>query len=55
MATNLDGTVHIDSTTDDLEFLTAFKKAIQDPEQRNQIICVLESAGLLPVSVRQPA
>ena len=55
MATNLDSAVHNCSTTDDLEFMTAFRKAIQDPEKRDQIIFALESAGLLPLSVRRPA
>ena len=55
MATNLDTEIHIVSTADDLEFMAAFKQAIQDPEQRKQIISILETAGLLPSAVRWPA
>lgn len=55
MATNFESPVHTSSTIDDLDFMAAYNKAIQDPEQRKQIICVLESAGLLPLSVRRPA
>lgn len=55
MATHLESSVHINSTTDNLEFMAAFSKAIQDPDQREKIISALESAGLLPLSVRRPA
>ena len=55
MATNFESALHNCSTIDDLEFMTAFKKAIQDPEQRKQIISILEKAGLLPSAVRWPA
>ena len=54
MATNSESAVH-NSATDDLEFMMAFKKAIQDPEQRKQIILFLETAGLLPFADRLPA
>ena len=40
---------------DDPEVLKAFVEAIQDPEMRQQIISILEEAGLLPVSIDQPA
>ena len=49
-----DSTVY-NCTADDLEFMTAFRKAIQDPEQRKQIISFLETAGLLPSVARLPA
>ena len=55
MATNLDSSIHNRSAADDLEFMVAFRKAIQDPEQRKQIIAILETAGLLPSVVRLPA
>ena len=55
MATNIESTVHTSSTIDDLDFMVAFNEAIQAPDLREQIIYVLESAGLLPVSVRLPA
>ena len=55
MATNHESAVHICSTTDDFEFMTAFEKAIKDPEQRKQIISILETAGLLPSADRWPA
>lgn len=55
MAANLESAVHNCIITDDLEFMTAFRNAIQDPEKRDQITFVLESAGLLPLFVRQPA
>ena len=41
--------------TDDLEFMEAFKEAIQDPERRKQIISFLETNGLLPFADRLPA
>ena len=40
---------------DDPEVMNAFQEAIQDPELRQQIISILEAAGLLPGSIRQPA
>lgn len=40
---------------EDPEFMEAFQKAIQDPEQRKQIISILEKAGLLPFADRLPA
>ena len=55
MAKPYETALHSSSTVADLEFMAAFQKAIRDPEQRKQIICVLESAGLLPSSVRRPA
>ena len=55
MATYHDSAIHNCSTIDDLEFLMDFENAIKEPELRKQIISVLESAGLLPLSVRRPA
>ena len=40
---------------DDPEFMKEFLEAIKNPELRKEIIDVLESAGLLPLSARQPA
>ena len=40
---------------DDPEVMKAFEDAIQNPELRQQIISILEEAGLLPVSIGQPA
>lgn len=40
---------------DDPEELKAFEEAIQDPELRKKIISILEEAGLLGESHRQPA
>ena len=40
---------------DDPEVMKAFVDAIQDPEMRQQIISILEEAGLLAGSIRQPA
>ena len=40
---------------DDPKVMKAFVDAIQDPELRQQIISILEEAGLLPVSIRQLA
>ena len=40
---------------DDPEVMKAFVDAIQDSEIRQKIISILEEAGLLPVSIRQPA
>ena len=40
---------------DDPEIMKAFVDAIQDPGLRQQIISILEEAGLLPGSIRQPA
>ena len=37
------------------EFMMEFLEAIQNPELRKEIIDVLESAGLLPLSDRQLA
>ena len=39
----------------DPEDLEAFEKAIKDPELRKKIISILEEAGLLGESHRQPA
>lgn len=55
MSTNFESALHNCSTTDGTAFMMAFEKAIQNPELRKQIICALESAGLLPSSVRRPA
>ena len=40
---------------DNPEVIKAFQDAILDPELRQQIISILEEAGLLPGSIRQPA
>jgi hypothetical protein len=40
---------------EDPEILEAFQNALQDPERRKAIISILEEAGLLPESNRQPA
>ena len=40
---------------DDPEIMKAFQDAIQNPEKRQQIISILEEAGLLPGLIRQPA
>lgn len=37
---------------DDPEVMKAFQEAIRDPELRQQIISILEEAGLLPESIR---
>ena len=41
--------------SEDHEFMEAFKEAIQDPENRKQIISILETYGLLPFADRWPA
>ena len=43
------------NVADDPEIMKAFQDAIQDPELRQEIISILEEAGLLPGSIRQPA
>ena len=43
------------NVADDPEIMKAFQDAIQNPELRQQIISILEDAGLLPESIRQPA
>ena len=43
------------NVADDPEIMKAFQDAIQDPEKRQQIISILEEAGLLPGLIRQPA
>ena len=43
------------NVADDPEVMKAFQDAIKDPELRKQIISILEEAGLLPASIRQPA
>ena len=43
------------NAADDPEVMKAFQDAIQDPELRQEIISILEAAGLLPGSIRQPA
>lgn len=43
------------SLLDDPEFIKACERALEDPEKRKQIICILQRAGLFPVSDRQPA
>ena len=43
------------NVADDPEVMKAFQDAIKDPELRQQIISILEEAGLLPVSIGQPA
>ena len=40
---------------EDPEFIKACEKALQDPELRKQIICILQRAGLIQVSDCQPA
>ena len=55
MATNIESAVHNRTIIDDPEFMTAFREAIQNPEQREWIISFLETAGLLPSAVRRPA
>ena len=42
-------------SSEDPEFMEAFKRAIQDPEQRKEIISILEKVGLLPSAARWPA
>lgn len=42
-------------TFNDSDFLRAFKEAIRDPEQRKEIISILETYGLLPSADRLPA
>ena len=55
MAPNIESALHNCNTQDGTAFMMAFQSAIKDPEIRKQIISVLESAGLLPLSVRRPA
>ena len=43
------------NVADDPEIMKAFQDAIQNPELRQQIISILEEAGLLAGSIRQPA
>ena len=43
------------NVADDPEVMKAFQDAINDPELRQQIISILEEAGLLPESIRRPA
>ena len=43
------------NVADDPEVMKAFVDAIHDPELRQQIISILEEAGLLPGSIHQPA
>ena len=40
---------------DDPEFIKACEQALQDSEKREQIICILQRAGLVQSSDRQPA
>ncbi len=55
MKANLNPDLLNRSIADDPEVMKAFVYAIQDPEIRQQIISILEEAGLLPVSIRRPA
>ena len=43
------------NVAEDPEVMKAFQDAIQNPELRKEIISILEAAGLLPVSIGQPA
>ena len=40
---------------EDPEFIMACEQALQDPELREQIICILQRDGLIQASDRQPA
>lgn len=42
-------------SSDDQDFMKAFKEAIKDPEKRKQIISILETYGLLPFAEDLPA
>ena len=53
-ATNSTALFH-HNIADDPEVMKAFQDALQDPELRKEIISILEEAGLLPESNRQPA
>ena len=53
-ATNSTVLLH-QNIADDPEVMKAFQDALQDPELRKEIISILEEAGLLPESNRQPA
>ena len=55
MKRTLDAELLNRNIADDPEVLKAFAEAIQDPVMRQQIISILEEAGLLPGSIRQPA
>lgn len=55
MKGNKDATLLPRNMADDPEVMKAFQSAIQDPVLRQQIISILEEAGLLPGSIRQPA
>ena len=41
--------------SEDPEFLKACQKALKDPEKLEQIICILQRAGLVQESDRRPA
>lgn len=55
MKANQENVLLRQNDADDPEIMKAFQDAIQDPEKRQQIISILEEAGLLPGSICQPA
>ena len=48
---NLNTALLYRNVADDPEVMKAFQEALQDPELRQQIISILEEAGLLPASI----
>ena len=55
MKANDDTALFHRNLAEDPEFIKACEQALQDPEMREQIICILQRAGLVQVSDRQPA
>ena len=55
MKGNDESVLHHHSLADDPEFIKACEQALQDPKLKEQIIYILQHAGLIPVSDRQPA
>ena len=55
MKGNRDSELLYRNLADDPEFIKACEQALQDPEKRKQIICILQRAGLIQSSDRQPA
>ena len=46
-------TVLYHNLADDPEFIKACEQALQDPEMKDKIICILQRAGLIQSSDRQ--
>ena len=55
MKENIESEQYYRNLADDPEFIQACREALQDPEKKEQIICILQHAELTQLSDRRPA